>query len=332
MSSKEINTSLGVPGEPESRTFSRLYQTLANPINEIAELTSGFNRLTSLSSGYRRIVLRCLCSEEVLSQALQADLPIEAVIPMNLVTDDNSAIVFLGKNYHDSPHQGRNIEELISKRNNHKTPIEKIMAIPEGFKLTNELRETDVEDLFSLWERFGWNREQIINFIQSNQDSLWFSAVRDSRSNRLVAASTAEAMEFAGIKYVETTEYSTLDGYGNLGLCTASVAGLVAQVLNSQQTSLPVITAEFNTSSTSAAIGASAGFVIPKIDRVPQILSYNVAVTDNAPANPIFENESNNRGIPNGFLRNFAVAVLPRSNIVNLYPPEIVEQIIRLYN
>ncbi len=335
-----INTSVGRPGEAEPRTFSRLYQTLVSPVNDFNHLSSRFNDLENASNGYRRIVLRALCSNDVLTQAIQLNSPVEAVIPMNLVCDDNSAIVFLGENFHSSPRQGQNVENLIRNRNNHKTPIEKIQAIPKEFKLTNRLNENDTEDLLSLWGRFGWNREQILNFIQSiqtEQGSLWFSAIRDLRTGKLVSASTAEAMEFAGIKYIETTEYSTLDGYESKGLCTATVAGLVAQVLKdtyySQQSSTTVIAAEFNTSSTSAAIGASAGFVIPKIDRVPQILSYNVAVVDGAQTNLVFENhDQEDRGIPYRFLRDFAVAVLPRENIINLYPPEVVKQIINLYN
>lgn len=329
---KNINTSVGRPGEPEPRTFSRLYQTLESPVNVLDHLSTGFENLVTSSNGYRRTVLRSLCSNDVVAQALQTDLPIEAIIPMNLVTDDNSSIVFLGRNSHDSPAQGRDIGDLIEHRNNHKTPLEKIYSIPKGFNLTNKLNENDINNLLALWERFGWNKEQIGNFIKSNQDCLWFSGIRDSNTKELVAASTAEAMEFAGIKYIETTEYSTLDDYENRGLCTASVAGLVAQVLDSQQTLPTVITAEFNTSSTSAAIGASAGFVIPKIDGVSQILSYNVAVVDGAQANPIFKNDQQtDRGIPFRYLRDFAVAVLPRKNIINLYPPEAIEQIINLY-
>lgn len=335
-----INTSVGRPGEPEPRTFSRLYQTLVSPVNDFSYLSSRFNNLENASSGYRRVVLRSLCSNNVLTQAIQSDLPIEAVIPMNLVCDDNSVIVFLGKNFHDSTPQGNNVQDLIKNRNNHKNPLEKVRAIPEKFRLTNQLTKNDTDDLFSLWERFGWNREQISNFIQSiqtKQEGLWFSAIRDLSTRKLVSASTAEAMEFAGIKYIETTEYSTLDGYEDQGLCTATVAGLVAQILKntyySQQSLTTVITAEFNTSSTSSAIGASAGFVIPKIDGVPQILSYNVAVVDGAQTNFVFENHSQeDKGIPFRFLRDFAVAVLPRENIVNLYPPEVINQIISLYN
>lgn len=331
---ENINTSVGRPGEPEPRTFSRLYQTLANPVNELDHLSSTFKRLENSSSGYRRSVLRGLCSNDVVTQALQTDLPIEAIIPMNTVADDDSAIVFLGRNSHNSPPQGRNVQDLIEHRNNHKTPLEKIRSIPSGFSLTNQLNAKDIDNLLELWERFGWSKEQIINFVQSiesSQEGLWFSGIRNN-SNRLVAASTAEAIEFAGVKYIETTEYSTLTGYENRGLCTATVAGLVAQVLNCQQPLTTIITAEFNTSSTSAAIGASAGFIIPKIEGVSQILSYNVAVVDGAQSNSIFENQPNeDRGIPFSFLRDFAVAVLPRKNIENLYAPKVVEQIINSY-
>ena len=178
-----------------------------------------------------------------------------------------------------------------------------------------------------------------INKIHSGEKNLWFSGVRD-QTGQLVSASQAEAIEFAGIKYIETTEYSTLDGFEKLGLCTASVEALIAQLLqetyyanNAVNTLLPVITAEFNTSSTSSAVGANAGFIIPKQGGIPQILSYNVAVVDGSPPNQVaFEQWEDEKEIPLRFLRDFAVAVLPRENIENLYPPDVVNKIISLYN
>lgn len=337
-----INTSLGIPGEPEPRSFGRLYQTLRNPINDFEELSSRFEALRTSVDGHRRIVLKGLCSNEVLFQAKQQGLPIEAIIPMNLIADHDSSIVFLAENYHDSPTQGNDPRELIAHRNNGKKPLEKVQKVIENnFTLSKNLTENDVEDLFSLWQRFGWSKKEISNFIEKNQrheKNYWFSGIRDSGSGKLVSASTAEAIEFAGIRYIETTEYSTLGGYEEQGLCTASVAGLIAQVLsetyysNIQDSSTTVITAEFNTSSTSAAIGASAGLIVPKEDGVPQILKYNVGVEDGKPANSVFSDEVGENGISFRFLRDFVVAVLPKENIINLYPPEVVKQIINLYN
>lgn len=337
-----INTSVGRPGEPESRSFCRLYQTLRNPINDFEELSTRFETLRTLVNGHRRIVFKCLCSNEVLSQAKQQELPIEAIIPMNLVAGHDSAIVFLAENYHKSPSQGNDPREFITHRQNGKKPLAKVQKVVENnFALSKNLTENDVEDLFSLWQRFGWSKKEISNFIgkiQKHEKNYWFSGIRDSNSGKLVSASTAEAIEFADIRYIETTEYSTLDGYEEQGLCTASVAGLIAQVLsetcysNNQDSLTTVITAEFNTSSTSVAIGASAGLIVPKEDGVPQILKYNVGVVDGAPANSVFSDEVDENGISFRFLRDFAVAVLPQENIINLYPQNEAEQIINLYS
>lgn len=344
MASEKINTSLGRPGESEPRTFGRLYLTMLDPINDFELLLTSLRNLKTLADKgqYRRFVLKGLVSREVVNQAKVAQLPIEAIIPLNFVTSHDSAIVFLAENYHDSPFQGNDPREFITHRKNDKKPLEKVQKVIENnFALSKNLTENDIEDLFSLWQRFGWSKSEISNFIgkiQRLEKNYWFSGIRDSNSGKLVSASTAEAIEFAGIRYIETTEYSTLDGYEEQGLCTASVAGLIAQILsetyysNNQDNLTTVITAEFNTSSTSAAIGASTGLIIPKEDGIPQILKYNVGVVDGAPANSVFSDEVDENGIPFRFLRDFAVAVLPQENIINLYPQNEVEQIISLYN
>lgn len=328
-------TSTGRPGEPENRSYRRLYQTWDKPINDIQKLIDKFNFLESNVDGHRRIVLKSLCSNQVLNEAIQTGLPIEAVIPMSIVTGDESSIIFLGKNFHDSPPQGRKEElNLIVE----KKPLEKITSVIEkGFTLSNHLNENDSDNLYSLWHRFGWTREGIVDFIkkiQSHENNLWFSGMRDNLTGQLVSASQAEAVNFSGIRYVETTEYSTLEGYSKHGLCTASVEGLVAQVLNdTNKENVPtVITAEFNTSSTSSAVGANAGFIIPKHDGISQILSYNVAVEDNEQPNQIsFEPWEDPDGIPLKYLRDFAVAVLPAENIQRFYSPDVVQEIINLY-
>ncbi|KKP87348.1 MAG: hypothetical protein UX64_C0032G0004 [Microgenomates group bacterium GW2011_GWC2_46_7] len=339
MASSEY-TSTGIPGGPEVRTFGRLYQTVPDSVNDFQILSEKFASLRSSANGHRRIVMRALSPNEILNEAIASDLPVEAVIPMSFVTGHDSSIIFFGENFHPSPRQGT---DIVLNTTIEKKPLEKIESvIKKGFTLSNKLIESDRENLFNLWNRFGWTIEGIVDFINkihSGEKNLWFSGVRD-QTGQLVSASQAEAIEFAGIKYIETTEYSTLDGFEKLGLCTASVEALIAQLLqetyyanNAVNTLLPVITAEFNTSSTSSAVGANAGFIIPKQGGIPQILSYNVAVVDGSPPNQVaFEQWEDEKEIPLRFLRDFAVAVLPRENIENLYPPDVVNKIISLYN
>ncbi len=334
-------TSTGKPGEPEKRSFHRLYQTPLQSVNDIDSLIGGYSKLKEKSEGLRRIVYKCLCTNEVLNQAIASNLPIEAVIPMSLVTGHEESIIFIGENFHESPRQGKGIiTNTIIEQN----PIDKIRSITKkGFSLSNQLLDSDLENLFNLWNRFGWTKEAIADFIkkiQSGEKNLWFSGTR-SQTGQLVSATQAEAVEFAGLRYVETTEYSTLDGFEGNGLCTASVEGLIAQILNDTQYHLEnnqiptVITAEFNTSSTSSAVGANAGYIIPTYhESIPQILSYNVAVIDGQPANKVsFEKwPQNENEIPLHYLRDFAVAILPQKNINRYYSLQDVKSIINLYN
>jgi hypothetical protein len=339
---EKINTSLGEVNRPERRSFGREYITLGNAINEGRELVADFLKFLPHTIGARRFVMRGLLSEEAIKTSKKIGLPIEAGIPMDLVTgnQDGSAIVYIAKNNHKSPRQGENPREYIKNRKNGRTPLERARSLDKNYIPVNNLKNEDANQLFNLWERFGWTRNEITNFIvriQNKEPNLWFSGIRDTKTDQLVSVCNAEAIEFAGIKYIETTEYSTDKNFENQSLSTTAVSSLIAQVLrdtfyDSNRTYIPVITAEFNTSSTSPAVGASAGFIIPEFEGTDGILSYNVAVYDNSPPNSIFANsKKNDRGIQYSMLRDFALAVLPINNIQQLYPPETVQEIINLY-
>ncbi len=344
-SGAEINSSLGEVNRVEDRSFGRKYKTFGAPINSAEEVLGGYREVLREFKGHsaRRMVMRSLMSQDAINAARKYGLPMEAGIPMHLVTglDDGSAIVYIARNSHDSPRQGSNPREYIKHRGNGRTPLERARQLPEKYKPVNRLEENDGPALFALWERFGWTMDEIHNFIkrtQSGEKNLWFSGIRDKETGRLVVASNAEAIEFAGVRYIETTEYSTDKDYENQGLCTTAVSALIAQVLkdtryNSADDLIPVITAEFNTSSTSPSVGASAGFVIPQFAGTDGILSYNVAVGDNASPNEVFAgSDLQDRGISYGNLRDFALAVLPIAQIDILYPENAVNEIINFYN
>jgi len=336
---EKINTSLGEVNRAEKRSFGREYITLGKPVNEGRELIADFLKFLPHTIGSRRFVMRGLLSKEAIKTGKKMGLPIEAGIPMSLVTgnDEGSVIVYIAKNNHRSPRQGENPREYIKSRKNGRTPLERARSLDKNFIPVNTLKNEDADQLFNLWERFGWTRQEIGNFIdriQNNEPNLWFSGIRDIKTGQLVSVCNAEAIEFAGIKYIETTEYSTDKNYENRSLSTTAVSALVAHVLKDtfydpDRTYIPVITAEFNTSSSSPAVGASSGFIIPEFEGTDGILSYNVAVKDNGKSNDIFVNsKKNDRGIPYSLLRDFALAVLPINNIQQLYPPEVVAEII----
>jgi hypothetical protein len=309
------------------------------------EVVSGYREILQQAkrTGSRRLVMRSLMSEDAIDFSRKHKLPIEAGIPMSLVTgnEDGSAIVFIAKNNHPSPRQGNNPREFIKHRGNGRHPIERARGLDDSLIPTNTLKTNDAEQLFYLWERFGWNWQEIVNFIkriQNYEKNLWFSGIRDKNSQKLIAVSNAEAIEFAGIRYIETTEYSTDERYEGRGLCTTAVSALIAQILNDTYYNfsddlIPVITAEFNTSSSSPAVGASSGFVIPDFEGTDNILSYNVGIKDGEKSNEIFRDSGeSDRGVPFSQLRDFALAVLPIQNIQTLYPIEVVKEIINLYH
>jgi len=341
----EINTSLGGIDQIEDRTFGRKYLTVGHAINSGKELFFNFYNFLRDSVEGRRFVFRGLLSKEAQDAAVKYHIPVEAKIPMKLVTGDNneeSAIVYIAKNRHRSPTQGENQKERIKNRTNGRKPIERARDIKTDneFIPIKNLTPDDSKDLFELWKRFGWKENEIVNFItrvMSGEKNLWFSGVRDIKTGRLVSACNAEAIEFSGIRYIETTEYSTLRYYEGKSLNTTAVSGLIAQVLSDvyykkNDNLINVITAEFNTSSNSASVGASSGFIIPEVQGVSGILSYNVAVDDGQAPNEVFKNsDKTDRGIPYSMLRDFALGVLPIQNINDLYPEEVVQEIINLY-
>jgi hypothetical protein len=341
MASAEF-TSTGKPGfEPEIRQYGRLYQTYPEIIFNTDTIIQKYSYLKQRAeAGYhRRIVFRCVCPNEIVTELLEKGAPIEAIIPLNLINGENASIVFVGENFHPSPLPTVNFE---IPHQSIKRPIEKIGTIlQKGFKLSSQVDENDGENLYALWKKFGWSEEGIIDFIKrikSGDRNLYFSGVRD-HNGRLGSASQAEKIEFAGLTYIETTEYSTLDGYEGNGLCTASVQGLIAQLLwqnyySSNGNRPPVITAELNTDSTSPLVGISSGFIFPQFhEKIPQILRYNVAVLDGSPPNNLnLDRWKTQNEIAPEYLRSFLVAFLPFYQIELLYPPQGVETIISFYN
>ena len=340
---EKINSSLGEVGKPEDRTFGRKYLTVNRALNTGFELVDEFARFLPETLNSRRFVMRSLLSDDAVNYAKHIGLPIEAGIPMSLVTgneQEKSTIVYIAKNRHDSPRQGENPREFIKNRSNGRIPVDRARNLPNEYLPTRNLTDNDAAELYNLWERFGWEPNEIKSFIkrvQNKENNLWFSGIRDIKTGKLIAVCNAEAIEFAGIRYIETTEYSTNIDYEGQHLSTTAVSALIAQILKdvyyeNNDDLIPVITAEFNTSSTSPSVGASAGFIIPDIDGIDGILSYNVAVRDNGAPNKVFnDSKKSDRGIPYSQLRDFALAVLPINKIQELYPPEVVGEIINYY-
>lgn len=364
MNQQEIATNGPGGNNPEGqilfRNEGRAYWSYETRISEFWELNQAYRDWLAQSreNGRRRTVLRAICSQEVVNQLLQSDLPREVIIPLsNINPESTDYFVVLGENVHPSeiPEWSEVYNYWQRSNGSQRTPIDRIeRAVDnEGFTLTNDLTLEDTAELMEIWRPFGWSETAVQTFINTYRDNpkMWFSGLRDPRSGKLVSACEAELANFAGVNLVEGTEYGTLPGYEGLGLCTAAVTALHAQVLNDtyyQTGEMPLIIAEFNMTSRSDVVGRHTGITIPLVENTPgleatpiQVLRMNVPVLDRHTPNDQNYRELGNRRqhyrdayrhTYHRYWRNFIVGILPQSSIENYYSLEQVEQILARFN
>lgn len=361
---KEITSNGPGANNPEGqilfRNEGRAYWSYETRIDNFSELNKAYVdwQNTAKENGRRRTVLRARCSQEVVDQLLESNLPREVIIPLNTIWPESTDyLVVLGENVHasDIPEWSEVYNYWQHPNGSHKRPIDRITNATqnEGFVVTNELSLEDVPQLQEIWRPFGWSRQAVIDFVNTYRDNpkLWFSGIRDPQTGRLVSACEAELANLAGISLVEGTEYGTLPGYEGMGLCTAAVTALHAQVLRDtyyQTGTAPLIMAEFNMTSRSDVVGRHAGISIPLVENTPgleatpiQVLRMNVPVLDRLTPNTINYRDLGDqrtryrdayRHTYHRYWRNFIVGTLPLSSIEAHYNPQQVETILSIIN
>lgn len=342
------------------RNEGRAYWSYETRVENFWELNAAYRNwlATSKENGRRRTVLRVRCSQEVVDRLLESDLPREVIVPLNTIWPESTDyLVVLGENVHPSevPEWSEVYNYWQHPNGSHKRPMDRITNATqnEGFQITNVLTLDDVPQLQEIWRPFGWSEQAVISFVNTYRDNpkLWFSGVRDPRTGQLVSACEAELANLAGISLVEGTEYGTLPGYEGMGLCTAAVTALHAQVLRDTfyQTGVaPLIMAEFNMTSRSDVVGRHAGITIPLVENTPgldntpiQVLRMNVPVLDRLTPNNISYRGLGDkkdhyrdayRHTYHRYWRNFIVGTLPLSSIEANYSAEQVETILSTLN
>ncbi len=362
INSVEKFTSTGTAGEPDyHRSYGRAYQTLTNIVTLPEDLIYQYRQLTegAKEHGRRRWVLRARCTPNVVEAIKSEGLPLEAQIPLSYIDEDSpDSIVIMADAIHS-----QSIPELDEVNSywrnpnykNGRTPKDRLMeAVVNGYKVIDSPDQRDVSDLQKIWWPFGWKKEQVIQFIESfngkRVENLWFSGIRDGESGRLISACMAEALSFAGIQYVESTEYGTLPSYQGQGLCTAAVVALNSQILDyyyrcGLSTKELLVNAEFNMTTRSDVVGRHAGLIVPAIENTTentslQVLRRNVAVLDGYDRNDVrWYNLDGQKALyagaysnPHCFWRNFIVGILPQSAIQQFYNPDATQQMVAVIN
>lgn len=354
MAQTEIITSTGEAGVADlNRSEGRAYLTVENTVSDPAELVSAYNSLleSSTALGRRRTVLRARCSPEVVSQltADHADA-LEVTIPLHLVDPTTTdSIVVLGKNVHasDIPEWDSVYNYWQNRNGRPRTPASFVEQLPTQYQLVATFNESDIPELRQLWNAFGWSNQGLSQLRETIGNGIVFSGVRDRETGRIVSASMGEILSFAGVNLAETTEYSTHPDYRGQSLCTASVVGLSAQLLDelSARDGIPLILAELNMSSRSDVVAYHAGLTIPDVEKVAgvtaprQVLRANVSVLDGMPPNDLYwHNLGLDRttygaafAFPHRYLRNFIVGVMPDQHIEWFYGDDQRRQILSEY-
>ncbi len=374
----------------DGRAYKTQEKIYSNPEKLLGDLED-MNR-TSRELGRRRWVLRGV-ARQPLAEDLVGNNQLEVSIPLSVLHGNyTDRLVMMANNVHrsDVPEWDEVYEFWQNPYPKEVNPVMNVYSIPEQFSVTNRIDDSDVEDLMEIWQPFGWTEIGIREFIKvkdaavdqlrftqwdlerlehrewasrsarewtsmdvSNVHGLWFSGIRDRSTGRLVSACQAESIYFGGILLVEDTEFGTKADFQGMGLNTAAVTALNAQILSdtlygksrfnhrhSRRT--PLIYSELSMTSRSDIIGRKAGMTIPLVEgrsgleQPTQVIRRNVAVLDGQAPNDLSLNELGEQG---GFYResygenfpywrNFIAGVLTKGAIDRYYSKKQCEQIL----
>lgn len=351
----EFITSTGQCGADFNRSEGRAYLTVEQPVdnaNSFSLLVADF-RSESLQVGRRRWVVKARCTPEVVKTLAKNGLPIEARVPLSFIdTTTEDEVVILGENIHssDTPEWGQ-VYDYWRRENGNFSILNRLQRVREqGFSLTDQVSEDNIEDLATIWRPFGWDEQSVVAFIRdhSSNHNLWFSGMLDQKSQRLVAACMGERLDFAGVVWCESTEYGTAKDFRGRGLCTAAVINLNAQILSDtlyKNGIMPLVVAELNMSARSDVVARHTGMTIPFVDQVSglegrpqQVLRRNVAILDGEPVDLDLSKLDGSLGhfreaFGNNFKywRNFIVGILSKEEIDRYYSLEQCQEILNHY-
>lgn len=360
-SREELVKSAGSTGLDMDRTANRGYLIPPNRIADPSLLIKEQQTVLEASEkfGKRRSVVRVRAPKATLKK-MSSQMEIESALPIVNGEKDDYIVTF-GQNKYikDEMKVREQIQLKFQRKRVEKTALERVDTLKKNnFYLSNKLTKDDAIDLMRLWWVFGWTWNGINDFIDlynSNPDAPWFSAVRN-QSGKIIGAVQGDVIEFGNHLSIEVTEFSTLPKYENMGVCTAALAGLLAQIISQtiykpegfsdkNPKNLPVlIYSELNIDSHSTDVAMSLGFTTPDVEingvKIPQMLLENVFVLEKRKeleklwlkytdqkqkellADPNFYEEH---------LRNFTVMTLTNETISQLFNFYEIEHILSSY-
>ncbi len=354
-------TSTGTVGLDLYRSDGRAYRTQEKIYSNPDQLLGDVEDISRLSreKGRRRWVLRGVTSR-ALAENLIGNDHLEINIPLSVIQGNlTDRLVMLANNVHRSeiPEWGEIYQFWQNPYPKEINPVMNVYSMPEQFAMTRSVSYKDTEDLMEIWHPFGWTEAGIKDFIDSiyisDVHGLWFSGVRDRSSGRLVSACQAESIYFGGILLVEDTEFGTKPDFQGMGLNTAAVTALNAQILSDtlygsssfnrgHSHRVPLIYSELSMTSRSDVIGRKVGMTIPLVEgqiglhKPIQVIRRNVAVLDGQEPNDLGLNELGPKrehfkqayGENFPYWRNFIAGVLPKATIDRYYSRKQCQQIL----
>ncbi len=369
------------------RTQEKIYRDPQKLLGDLEDISR-----VSRERGRRRWVLRGVVSQP-LAEDLTGNDQLEVNIPLSVMHGNfTHKLVMMADNIHRSeiPEWDEVYRFWQNPYPKEINPVMNVYSIPERFSVTDRVDNRDVEDLMEIWQPFGWTEAGIREFIEvkdaatyqlqatqrdlerlnhrqwtsvhrrewismdvSSVHGLWFSGIRDRFSGRLVSACQAESIYFGGILLVEDTEFGTKSEFQGLGLNTAAVTALNAQILSDtlygdshfnlrHSRIAPLIYSELSMTSRSDVIGRKVGMTIPLVEgqtgleQPAQVIRRNVAVLDGQATNDLSLNELGTErehfrqayGENFPYWRNFIAGVLTKAAIDGYYSRRQCQQIL----
>lgn len=269
-------SSIGGFGEPSPSSFNRykgIHEHYVSDQSGLSVYLREFYRATEKldTQECTRVQHRALISNDLIREGVKdgqiwIDF-VESIIPVN----DQQSIIYLSKNApsrqlhpsdNDKVQENLSVLEQISFRPYQKT-IELVkekgysVSILNNEERTGSMLDDTVRQLYALYERFGWNEEDIRELCNNPNNTI--GIVR--HKGKIVSAGIAERAELVidgqTISMVEITEAATDAEHINRGLYAAVSCNLLLDLANGENVP-DVVFGECNTLSKGVLIVAKA--------------------------------------------------------------------------
>lgn len=241
-------SSVGGGWPPTEASFNRIkgfYNRIIQTNAELDEIISQTTEQIQDTTEATRITLRAIVNRDLLVNKNYDGSIIEAAIPLSGTRSEleNTVLIYLGHNQEErstiqseverfrenlaitETTQQRNFDEIINRVETNGYELS-ILEISENI----EEREIVIDEMTKLYKRFGWNREEVNELLNSENNII--SVAR--YEGRIVSAGIAEVgsipLEESCLRVAEITEAATQEEHGRNGLYTAVSSILLREI------------------------------------------------------------------------------------------------------